>query len=89
LITDTFLFDESIKQIRLVLGDNNTIMLDGVVHDIDIPSGQSSGLKFKFDTPLFLGSTDSLTISFDGAASVNQTGNGDYKLHPIIHMWSS
>jgi hypothetical protein len=36
-----------LSQIRLVLGDNNTVMVDSIVYDIKTPSAQQSGLKLK------------------------------------------
>ncbi|NND77930.1 MAG: DUF4382 domain-containing protein [Flavobacteriales bacterium] len=86
MISNTVMLADTLKEIRLVLGDNNSIMVDSVLHDLDIPSGQASGLKFKFQPPVYLSGMDSLMINFDGDASVHQTGNGSYKLQPVIHV---
>src|SRR5688572_26159502 len=41
-----------ISQVRFVLGDNNTITVDGQTYDMDTPSAQQSGLKLNVDTVL-------------------------------------
>lgn len=41
------LLPERTKELRLVLGDNNTITVDGESFPLTVPSGQRSGLKLK------------------------------------------
>eukprot|EP01035_Chromulina_nebulosa_P036072 gene36072-48550_t len=41
-----------IKDIRLIVGTNNTIRVDGQLHSLTIPSGSESGLKIKIDKKL-------------------------------------
>ncbi len=74
-----------IKEIRLVLGSNNSIKVNGVVYPLTIPSGSESGLKIKVNKRLN-GTLDSLLIDFDAALSIHQVGNGDYKLKPVIKL---
>ena len=45
LIEDTELAGEMLSQVRLILGDNNSLMIDGVFYDLKTPSAQTSGLK--------------------------------------------
>lgn len=87
---DTLLAADSIptgvlKEIRLVLGNDNTIMVDSVVYPLTIPSGSSSGLKLKLQKSLHPHS-DSLVIDFDAALSVHQTGTGEYQLRPVLRI---
>ncbi len=74
-----------VKEIRFVLGNNNSIMIDSVVHPLTIPSGAESGLKLKINKQIS-GSLDSLLIDFDAALSVHQTGNGKYMLKPVLKL---
>lgn len=74
-----------LKEVRLVLGSNNTIMKDSVLYDLDTPSAQQSGLKIKIDKSLGL-ALDSLTLDFDAAQSVVETGNGKFILKPVIKV---
>lgn len=74
-----------VKEIRLVLGTDNSIKVSGVVFPLTVPSGSASGLKIKVNKQLS-GSIDSLLIDFDAALSVHQTGGGDYMLKPVLKI---
>ena len=74
-----------ISQIRLILGNNNTLTLrDGTVVPLRTPSGQQSGLKLKIDAVLVRDVTYQLVLDFDVAKSIVARGNGDYNLKPVI-----
>ena len=74
-----------VKEIRFVLGSNNTIKVAGVTYPLSIPSGSESGLKIKVNQTLDVG-LDSLLIDFDAALSIHQTGTGDYQLKPVLKI---
>lgn len=74
-----------LKEIRLVLGNNNTIKVDGQTYPLTIPSGSESGLKIKVNKNL-AAPLDSLLIDFDAALSIHQEGTGDYKLRPVLKI---
>ncbi len=74
-----------VKEIRFVLGTNNTIMVNGLTYPLSIPSGSESGLKIKVNKKLN-GSLDSLLIDFDAALSIHQTGSGSYQLKPVLKL---
>ncbi|MEP6700170.1 MAG: DUF4382 domain-containing protein [Bacteroidota bacterium] len=74
-----------VKEIRFILGSNNTIKVNGIVYPLTIPSGSESGLKIKIDKHLN-GTLDSLLIDFDAALSIHQTGNGAYQLKPVLKL---
>lgn len=73
-----------ISQIRLILGNNNTIKVNDQVYDLDTPSAQQSGLKLQVHESLLEGITYKILLDFDVARSIIQTGAGDYKLKPVI-----
>lgn len=77
-----------ISQIRLVLGDNNSIKVDGETFDLSTPSAQQSGLKLNLQANLVEGLTYKVLLDFDVAKSIVQTGNGAYKLKPVIRAIS-
>lgn len=65
----------TLKQIRLVLGDNNTIVIKndldiGETHHLKTPSGQQSGLKLKVDALIEEGFTYDFVLDFDVDKSV-------------------
>ena len=79
-----------ISQIRLILGNNNSIVVNGVTESlpIDIPSGQQTGLKLNIQADLEAGVEYKLWIDFDVARSIVLNGNGDYILKPVIRTFT-
>ncbi len=73
-------------QVRLLLGEGNTVVVDGEVHDLTVPSGSQSGLKLNHPFDIEDGETYAVTLDFDADRSVHQTGGGQYKLHPVIRL---
>jgi len=74
-----------LKEVRLILGPNNTVMVDSIIHSMETPSAEESGLKIKVDKSLAL-SLDSLTLDFDAEKSIVKNGNGTYSLKPVIKV---
>ena len=74
-----------IKQIRFILGPNNTIKDAGVVYPLTIPSGAESGLKIKINKSLNA-TLETIIIDFDAALSIKKEGPGDYKLRPVLKI---
>ena len=74
-----------LKEIRLILGPNNTVKDNGVVYPLVIPSGSESGLKIKLNKSLNA-SLETVIIDFDAAQSVSVEGTGNYKLRPVLRI---
>jgi hypothetical protein len=79
-----------VSQLRLKLGTNNTIVLNGSILPLPLftPSAQTSGLKFNIHADLVEGVEYKLWIDFDCARSIVVTGNIDYKLKPVIRTFT-
>lgn len=75
-----------VSQIRLLLGSNNSIMVDSVLYPLTIPSGSQSGLKLNVHEDLAAGTTYVFTLDFDAAKSIVLRGNGTYALKPVIRV---
>lgn len=75
----------TLKEIRFVLGDENSILIDSVLYPLTVPSGGSSGLKIKLNKQLNAG-IDSVVIDFDAALSIHKTGSGKYMLQPVLKI---
>jgi hypothetical protein len=74
-------------QIRLILGDDNTVVKDGVTYPLNTPSAQQSGLKLKIDQELEPDVTYNFLVDFDVHNSVVMAGNsGNYNLHPVLRV---
>lgn len=75
----------SYKELRLILGDENTVTVDSVTHDLKVPSGQQSGYKIKLKTELEEGDDIEVVVDFDAGRSVHKAGNsGKYILKPVL-----
>jgi hypothetical protein len=92
---DTLLVTDDIpsgmlSQIRLILGENNSVMVDSVVYDIKTPSAQESGLKLNVHQDITPGTTYTYIIDFDAAKSIVKTGKGSskYILKPVIRVFT-
>lgn len=72
------------SQVRFVLGDDNTVTVDGETHDLQTPSAQQSGLKLNVNAEVEENATYTLLVDFDAARSVVQQGNGGYLLKPVL-----
>lgn len=77
--------ERQVKEIRLILGANNTVKNNGVVYPLIIPSGSESGLKIKFSKALGA-DLNTLVVDFDAAQSVSQNGTGSYSLRPVLRI---
>lgn len=79
-----------VSQLRLILGENNTIVVNGVASDLplEVPSGQESGLKFNIHADLIAGVEYKLWIDFDMVHSVVVNGAGDYILKPVVRTFT-
>lgn len=82
---DSVLQVQTISQIRLILGDNNTIVEGGETYDLETPSAQTSGIKIQVHAELQPNLSFKVQLDFDPDKSINKTGNGKYKLKPVIN----
>lgn len=73
-----------ISQIRLKLGNNNSVKIDGKTYNLTIPSGWQSGLKLQVHETFVEGVTYKILLDFDVARSIVLTGSNQYKLKPVI-----
>jgi len=83
IATDT-LDDAKVEQIRLILGTENTVVVKGVSYPLSTPSADQTGLKLQVHQTLQGGVLYNILLDFDANKSVIETGNGVYKLKPVI-----
>lgn len=85
VLVDAVIPSGTISQIRLVLGDNNFIITNtGEKLMLQTPSAQQSGLKLNIHQAVVGGIINKLTLDFDVAKSIVETGSGKYILKPVI-----
>ena len=83
-------------QLRIFLNGDASLVLEGeegpdgptVTEPLEIPSSANTGIKLNRPFEIVAGSITELTIDFDAEKSVVETGNGKYKLKPVIHVTS-
>lgn len=73
-----------ISQIRLILGDENTVVVNGETHPLKTPSAQQSGLKIQVNETLEAGIFYEFILDFNVEESIVAQGNGGYSLKPVI-----
>lgn len=72
------------NQIRLILGDNNNVVIDGETYNLSTPSAQQSGFKLLVNATVEEDQVYELVIDFDASQSIVETGNGNYILKPVL-----
>lgn len=88
LIGNMALQSGSISQIRLILGNNNSIVVNGITSPITIPGSAQSGLKINVSQAITKDVTVVRWIDFDVAKSVIELGNNQYQLKPVMRSYN-
>lgn len=87
LLADGSVPEGTISQLRLILGEDNFVVMDGDTLTLSTPGAQQSGLKLKINETLLSGITYVLMLDFDAARSIVKAGNsGKYNLKPVIRV---
>jgi hypothetical protein len=77
-----------LQQLRLVLGDENNVMVDSLYYPLATPSAQQSGLKINLNSNFAPNTQYELVLDFDAEQSIVTQGNGSYSLKPVIRVLS-
>ncbi len=92
VLADTELETGTYRQIRLILGDDNYVVIDGETHGLKTPSAQQSGLKLNIDAEILPGITYTLGLDFNVDKSIVDRGNAPvaqpYLLKPVIRAYA-
>jgi len=81
-------------QLRVFLKEEAELVLEGlegeppVTKILKIPSSENTGIKLNRPFDIFEGGITILTLDFDAQKSVIKTGNGKYKMKPVITLLS-
>ena len=88
VLGDTELEEGLYPQIRLVLADENSIVLGGEEYGLFVPSGEQTGLKINANLEIIAGEEHVLTLDFE-TAKIIRTGppnSPQYLLTPVIRV---
>ena len=86
LLADTEVPAGYVSEMRLILGTENSVVVDGVKKPLNTPSAQQSGLKLQLNQEFEAGENYAFLLDFDVDKSVVTTGNGGYNLKPVIRL---
>lgn len=89
LIASSNLNNANISQIRLILGTNNTVVINSITYPLSTPSADQTGLKILVNQMLQANVENSIIIDFDANQSIVDTGSGTYKLKPVLRAITS
>jgi hypothetical protein len=84
LIAASVLNNPNVSQIRLILGTNNSIVINSVTYPLSTPSADQTGLKILVNQTLMANVDNTIIIDFDANQSIVDLGNGSYKLKPVL-----
>ena len=86
LLTDSNIPTGRIHQLRLVLGTENYVKIQGTTEliKLETPSAQQSGLKLNIQQDVQDGMLYLITLDFDVSKSIVKTGSNKYMLKPTI-----
>jgi hypothetical protein len=86
LLGDQMLPVGQYTQIRLYIGDSSNVVVDGVRYSLDIPSNT---IKLNHNFNIAANTLYEFTLDFDASRSIIQTGNGQYRLHPVMRVMAN
>lgn len=73
-------------QLRLMIDSGSNVVVNGVRHNLEIPSGMESGLKLTHAFWIEADKLYELTLDFDAEKSIKELGNNKWKLQPTIRV---
>jgi hypothetical protein len=77
-----------ITQFRMILGSNNTVMVDSIIYELKTPSAEQSGLKLNVKSNFDANELYEIIVDFDAEKSIVKKGNGNYSLKPVLKLES-
>ncbi|MEC5158477.1 DUF4382 domain-containing protein [Chryseobacterium sp. MP_3.2] len=88
LLGETVLPAGNVSQLRMILGTENYVTVDGIRYPLATPSAQQSGLKLSWNETLEPDGAYEIWLDFDADKSIVKQGNGSYSLKPVIRLFS-
>ena len=80
---------DTYTQVRLLLGEDNRIVVEGEGEfPLRVPSGQQTGIKIVGEFQIREGTITSVVLDFDARQSVKLTGRQRYQLRPTVRIES-
>jgi len=78
------------SQLRLMLGDSSAIVVDGMSHELKVPSGSQSGVKLNLGFSIEADEIVEIYLDFDAARSISKHPQQDrYSMRPTFRVFKS
>lgn len=88
LIAKVKLNVSTLKEIRLYMGENNSVVTNGTKHSLSIPSEVEAIVELNIEQLIEDGGIYKIWIDFDASRSIVKRGNDRYQLVPIVRAFS-
>lgn len=90
---DTLMISEDLtprtaSKIRLILGDNNSVVEAGVTHPLAKPDDDSPGLVIEREYKFESRQNYDMWMDFDAGQSIDKDGAGNYSLNPVLRIYT-
>jgi len=86
LLSSSYLNDSEIKEIRLILGPNNSVVVNNIAYPLKMFLNDQLGLKILVNQNLHNDKINEILIDFDAHTSVVLMRDGTYKLKPVLRL---
>lgn len=86
IVNTTELPAGNITQMRLLLGSNNTLMVNDTIYPMSVPSGNETGIKLVGNIAIPGNTTVNVLLDFVANESIVENGNGTYQLKPAVKV---
>lgn len=84
LLASRNLEDSVVDQIKITLGTNSTVVVDGETYPLTFSNADGGGLTLNVNQTLNAEGSNEILLDFDANASVVATGSNTYKIVPTI-----
>jgi hypothetical protein len=89
LLATRRLYNSGVSQIKLGLGTNSSVVIDGTSFPLTLSTADEAGLTVNVNQTLSADHDNEILIDFDGNSSIVATGPSTYKIQPVIRVVDS
>ncbi|MBS1272251.1 MAG: hypothetical protein MAGBODY4_01391 [Candidatus Marinimicrobia bacterium] len=86
ILADTSLETGHYTQMRLLLGSDNSIVVDGNRHSLRIPSGMQTGVKLNLDFDIDPHELTEIYVDFNAVKSIRYNQGQGYMMRPTARL---
>lgn len=84
LLASRNLEDDEVSKIKITLGNNNSVVVDGQSYPLTLSAADEAGLTINVNQTLDANANNEILLDFDANSSVVATSATTYKIDPVI-----